>query len=233
MPQIQPGLQMESDGVMRVAIDQKSRMRGQIMRKFYIFVVCCLLTTSPNHAQQKPNTELIDILSVNPTIVLDIRYATENNFTHHKLYPVVKCMLRREAAESLSAVQKELKSRGLGLKVFDGYRPLSIQKKLWEAVPDERYVANPAKGSRHNRGAAVDLTIIDSLGNEIEMPTPYDDFTVKAHCDYMKLPNSVLKNRALLEQVMNRHGFLPMSTEWWHFDFQRWGRFEILDQPLE
>ena len=224
---------MESDGVKRVAIDQTSRIRKQIVRMFHLFTVGCLLTTSPNLAQQKPNAELIDILSVNPTIVLDIRYATENNFTHHKLYPVVKCMLRREAAESLSAVQKELKARGLGLKVFDGYRPLSIQKKLWEAMPDERYVANPAKGSRHNRGAAVDLTIIDSLGNEIKMPTPYDDFTVKAHCGYMKLPNSVLKNRALLEQVMNRHGFLPMSTEWWHFDFQRWRRFEILDQPLE
>jgi zinc D-Ala-D-Ala dipeptidase len=224
---------MESDGVKKVTIDQISKICKRISRIFYLITVYCLLPTFQSPAQQKSNPDLVDILSVNPTIVLDIRYATENNFTHHKLYPVVKCMLRREPAESLSAVQKELKIRGLGLKVFDGYRPLSIQKKLWEAVPDDRYVANPAKGSRHNRGAAVDLTIVDSLGHELEMPTPFDSFSDKAHCDYMKLPKKVLKNRALLERVMERHGFLRMSSEWWHFDFHSWGRFQILDQPLE
>jgi zinc D-Ala-D-Ala dipeptidase len=224
---------MKSDGMKKGAIDQRSIIRNWIRRIFYLFTVYCLLSTSPTIAQQKPTQELINILSVNPTIVLDLRYATENNFTHHKLYPVVKCMLRREPAESLSAVQKELKACGLGLKIFDGYRPLSIQKKLWEAVPDERYVANPARGSRHNRGAAVDLTIIDSLGRELDMPTPFDNFTAKAHCDYMKLPKNVLKNRALLEQVMERHGFMRMTTEWWHFDFNGWGKFKILDLPLE
>src|ERR1039458_3680036 len=141
--------------VKRAAIDQKSKARKQTpVGIFYLLTLYCLLPPLPSPAQQKSNPDLVDILSINPTIVLDIRYATENNFTHHKLYPVVKCMLRREPAESLSAVQKELKIRGLGLKVFDGYRPLFIQKKLWEAVPDDRYVANPAKGSRHNRGAA-------------------------------------------------------------------------------
>ena len=220
--------------VKKVAIDRKSKIRKRIQAEiFYLFTVYCLLSPVPSLAQQKSNSDLVDILSINPTIVLDIRYATENNFTHHKLYPVVKCMLRREPAESLSAVQKELKIRGLGLKVFDGYRPLSIQKKLWKAVPDDRYVANPAKGSRHNRGAAVDLTIVDSLGHELEMPTPFDSFSDKAHCDYMKLPKNVLKNRALLERVMERHGFLRMSSEWWHFDFHSWGKFQILDQPLD
>jgi zinc D-Ala-D-Ala dipeptidase len=225
---------MESDGVKKVTIDQISKILKQIQVEFfYLFTVYCLLSTFQSPAQQKSNPALVDILSINSTIVLDIRYATENNFTHHKLYPVVKCMLRREPAESLSAVQKELKTRGFGLKVFDGYRPLSIQKKLWKAVPDDRYVANPAKGSRHNRGAAVDLTIVDSLGHELEMPTPFDSFSDKAHCDYMKLSKNVLKNRALLERVMERHGFLRMSSEWWHFDFYSWGRFQILDQPLE
>ena len=232
---------MELDGVKKVTIDQISKILEQIRVKFFylftvyclLFTVYCLLSTFQSSAQQKSNPDLVDILSINPTIVLDIRYATENNFTHHKLYPVVQCMLRREPAESLSAVQKELKTRGFGLKVFDGYRPLSIQKKLWKAVPDDRYVANPAKGSRHNRGAAVDLTIVDSLGHELEMPTPFDSFSEKAHCDYMKLPKNVLKNRALLERVMERHGFLRMSSEWWHFDFHSWGRFQILDQPLD
>jgi zinc D-Ala-D-Ala dipeptidase len=216
----------------RIAVGQKSKVLKQL-RRIFTLTVYCLLLTSPGLAQQKPNHDLVDILSINPTIVLDIRYATKNNFTHHTLYPVVKCLLRREPAESLSAVQKELKTSGLGLKIFDGYRPLSIQKKLWETVPDDRYVANPAKGSRHNRGAAVDLTIIDSLGRELAMPTPFDNFTDKAHCGYMKLPKKVLKNRALLERVMERHGFLRMSSEWWHFDFHGWGKFQILDQPLE
>jgi len=193
----------------------------------------CLLSPANSPAQQSSRSDLVDILTIDPTIVLDIRYATENNFTHQKLYPIAKCMLRREAAESLRAVQNELHGQRLGLKVYDGYRPLSIQKKLWEVVSDERYVANPAKGSRHNRGAAVDLTIIDSLAQEIEMPTAYDDFTDKAHRNYMQLPEIVLGNRALLEAVMIKHGFLPMPTEWWHFDFQGWGKFEILDQPLE
>ncbi|MGA7160133.1 MAG: M15 family metallopeptidase [Bacteroidota bacterium] len=217
-----------------VVVDRKSKICTQMkVRIAYLFTAYFLILPSPDLGQQKPKPELVDILSVNPTIVLDIRYATDNNFTHHKLYPVAKCLLRREPAESLSAVQKELRTRGLGLKIFDGYRPLSIQKKLWEAVPDARYVADPSKGSRHNRGAAVDLTIIDSLGNEIAMPTPFDNFTVKAHCDYMKLPKKILKNRALLEKMMERHGFLRMSTEWWHFDFHGWGKYKILDIPLE
>ncbi len=209
---------------------ETSRYRSNF---FFLLTVYFLLSASFLCAQRHSRSELVNILSINPTIALDIRYATANNFTHQKLYPIAKCLLRREAAESLSAVQKELRKRKLGLKVYDGYRPLSIQKKLWKAVPDDRYVANPAKGSRHNRGAAVDLTIIDSHGNEIPMPTPFDDFTEKAHCDYMQLPDTVLNDRALLEEVMTRHGFLTMPTEWWHFDFQGWGKFEILDQPLE
>lgn len=186
-----------------------------------------------NALQRGVQSDLIDILTINPTIILDIRYATENNFTHSKLYPVARCLLRREAAESLSSVQRDLRQQGLGLKIYDGYRPLAIQKKLWEAVPDERYVANPAKGSRHNRGAAVDITMVDSLGREVEMPTPYDDFSVKAHRDFTKLPEAAVRNRTLLEEVMIRHGFIPLSTEWWHFDFQHWDKYEILDQPLE
>ena len=212
---------------------QQSNCRRPRRSLTFFLASCCFIITTGTSAQSRSSRDLIDILSIDPTVVLDIRYATENNFTHHRLYSNVKCMLRREAAESLRAVQRELSGLGLRLKVFDGYRPLSVQKKLWEAVPDERYVANPAKGSRHNRGAAVDLTIIDSLGNELAMPTPYDDFTIMAHADNMNLPEEVLKNRTLLEDVMTRHGFLIMSSEWWHFDFHGWGKFDVLDVPLE
>jgi zinc D-Ala-D-Ala dipeptidase len=200
---------------------------------FCLAAVFCLLDFCESPSQSKSPNDLVDVLSINPTIALDIRYASDNNFTHHTLYPVARCLLRRVVAESLNAVQNELRPLGLGVKVFDGYRPLSIQKKLWAAVPDDRYVANPSKGSRHNRGAAVDLTLVDSKGRQLEMPTPFDDFTERAHCDYLDLPDTVLKNRALLERVMLHHGFLTMRTEWWHFDFQHWGTFKLMDQPLE
>lgn len=181
---------------------------------------------------QNGRAAIVDILSVEPSIVLDIRYATANNFTGQVLYPAAKAKLRREAAESLAAVQRELKMMGLGLKVYDAYRPLAIQWKLWEVVSNPSYVADPRKGSRHNRGAAVDLTIVDSLGAELEMPTPYDDFTEKASQTYDALPETVKRNRALLRDVMERHGFLRIQSEWWHFDFHGWEQFPVMDEPL-
>ncbi len=164
-----------------------------------------------------------------PGIVLDIRYATTNNFTGQKLYPVARCCLRREAAENLKDVQQELRGMGLGLKVFDGYRPLSVQKKMWAIYPNPGYVADPAKGSRHNRGGAVDLTLVRLDGTELPMPTPFDDFTEKAHRNYLDLPADVIKNRDLLEQVMQKHHFRGLSTEWWHFDLNHAKQYEILD----
>ena len=178
------------------------------------------------------SADIVDVLSIDSTISLDIRYATDNNFTKHVLYPVAKAKLRRVAAESLAAVNRELKPMGLHLKIYDAYRPLSIQWKLWETVPNPDYVADPRKGSRHNRGAAVDLTIIDSLGHELDMPTPYDDFTHKAWQGYSELPAIEIKNRELLKRVMVKHGFLPLKSEWWHFDFHGWERFDIMDDPL-
>jgi D-alanyl-D-alanine dipeptidase len=185
-------------------------------------------------AQFSPeDTVLVDIQKINPKIIVEIKYATEDNFTGKKLYDVSKCFLRKFVALKLDSVQRELEKVGLGLKVWDCYRPLSVQKILWSIVPDERYVANPAKGSRHNRGCAVDLTLVDSLGNELPMPTKYDDFTEKAHRDYYNLPDTVIKNRKILEDVMKKYGFIPLPTEWWHFDAQGWENFSILDIPLK
>jgi len=195
---------------------------------FSIFFVSCSLEGQ----LQNSNRDIVDILTIDSTFVLDIRYATENNFTKKKLYPVAKAKLRRKAAESLSSIQKELRTSNLRLKIYDGYRPLAIQWKLWEIVPNEDFVANPKKGSKHNRGAAVDLTIIDSLGNEVEMPTGYDDFTEKASHEYMNLTEQAIKNRALLKDVMVRHGFQPIKSEWWHYDFRGWEQFDIMDEPL-
>lgn len=188
----------------------------------------CLLTFAV-WAQPASSTDLVDIETINPHVRLDIRYATTNNFTHAILYRRAKCFLRAEVAQRLSQAQRELERTGRGLKVFDCYRPLSVQKKMWALVPDERYVADPAKGSRHNRGAAVDLTIIMADGTEVAMPTGYDDFTEQAHRDFMQLPAAVISNRALLETVMVRAGFVGLPTEWWHFDAAGWESYDVLD----
>lgn len=173
--------------------------------------------------------DIVNVWKLDTTIVLDIRYATTNNFTGKQVYDEAKFFLRSEPAQKILEVQKELKTLGLGLKIFDGYRPLSVQRKFWEIMPDERYVANPEKGSRHNRGAAVDLTLVDKYGNEIPMPTPYDDFTEKASRNYMDFPAQIIINRKFLEDIMLKYGFEGLPTEWWHFDYKGWEKYDILD----
>jgi zinc D-Ala-D-Ala dipeptidase len=175
---------------------------------------------------------LVDIRTVNRNIRLDIRYATTNNFLKRKLYTVAKCALRSSVAQKLALVQTDLEKIGLGLKVYDCYRPFSVTKQMWEFLPDPNYVANPARGSRHNRGAAVDLTLVDRTGKELEMPTPYDDFTKKAHRNYQGGSTQSRKNRQVLEDAMKKHGFIGITTEWWHFDSEDWQKFAILDISL-
>ena len=136
-------------------------------------------------------------------------------------------------AAALSRVQEALEKKGLGLKVFDGYRPLSVQKKMWARFPVEGYVANPAKGSNHNRGAAVDLTLVDSKGEELPMPSAYDEFSERAHRNYMKAPKDTIENRSVLEAAMTAEGFRGITTEWWHFDFKDAKTLPVLDLPFD
>ncbi len=178
-------------------------------------------------------SDLVTISSINPRIIHDIRYATENNFTGKKVYSGSYCFAQRQVAQALDNVQKELETRNFGLKIFDGYRPRTVSYLFWELVPDERYVANPAKGSRHNRGCAVDVTLVDKMGKELLMPSEFDDFSERAHRNYMNLPEEVIKNRELLETVMLKHGFTGLSTEWWHFDFKGWEAYPLLDISFE
>lgn len=174
---------------------------------------------------------LVDLASLG--IPLDIRYATTDNFMKAQLYPVARAYLRAPAAKALVAVQQELAPQGIGIRVFDGYRPYRVTKAMWEPIRNPDYVADPAKGSRHNRGAAVDLTLVDlRTGAELAMPTGYDDFTPRAHHDFTDLPPDQLRNRALLRDVMIRHGFEPLPSEWWHYDFKGWDRFELMDVGL-
>ena len=209
------------------------RLSGiQFLFMLALTVSIALLIHPLNAAQLNP-TVFVDIRSINPRIALDIRYATTNNFVKQKLYPEARCILRASVAQQLSQVQTQLEKRGLGLKAYDCYRPLSVQRRLWEILPDSRYVADPATGSRHNRGAAVDLTVVDRTGKELEMPTGFDDFTARAGRSYKELPDLVLKNRQLLEDAMVKGGFVPLSTEWWHFDGRGWQNFSIRDVSFE
>ncbi len=170
----------------------------------------------------------VEVASVDSSIVIDLRYATPNNFTGRVLYGTPRCFLRKSVAERLSRVQKKLqKQQGLGLKIWDGYRPLSVQKKMWALVPDSRYVANPKHGSRHNRGAAVDVTLVDSSGRELHMPTGFDDFTPKAHRNWAGDDTLAIHNRKILEDAMTSEGFIPLSTEWWHFDAPNWKDYPV------
>ena len=197
-----------------------------------LFLIIYLLAVLAVSAQV--DTAIVYLGSIDSTIVMDVKYATTDNFVGKVLYSTNKVYLRTVVAEKLSAANSYLKENyNLSIKIFDGYRPLSVQKQMWEIYPDDRYVANPIKGSRHNRGAAVDITLIDSDGNELEMGTPYDDFTNKAHYAYQNLPKQVLENRKLLREVMDKFGFDPITSEWWHFDFRGWTKFPILDFQIK
>ncbi len=183
---------------------------------------------------RKPDFEpFVDVAETAPHIILDIRYGTEDNFTGKVLYPEKRCLLRRSAARRLLLVQQDLEKVGLGLKAWDCYRPLHIQNKLWALVPDPRYVADPEKGSRHNRGAAVDVTLVDAKGTELEMPTGYDDFSKRAHWDSTEASALAIKNRETLREAMMTHGFMPLRTEWWHFDAPNWRLHSLFDATFE
>jgi D-alanyl-D-alanine dipeptidase len=182
--------------------------------------------------QQDPDKQLVELTTLG--IPIQVRYATDRNFMKRKLYPEEKAFLRAPAARALVDVQKELAPLGIGIKVWDAYRPYSVTEAMWEQIQNPDYVADPAQGSRHNRGAAVDLTLVFLNPSDVlTMPTAYDDFTPRARHDFMKLPKSVLGHREQLKDVMTRHGFEPLPSEWWHYDFKGWEGFEVLDLPFD
>ncbi len=177
---------------------------------------------------------LLDISKSVPGIVLDIRYATNNNFTHKKVYTSARAFARLKVVRALAAVESELATQGLGLKIFDAYRPYAATLLFWDIIHDSAYVASPVTGSRHNRGCAIDLTLIDlKTGKELQMPTSFDDFTVKAGASYDLVPQEVKENRQMLIDIMSKYGFSVYPSEWWHFDFKGWKDYELMDLSFE
>lgn len=167
-----------------------------------------------------PHTDFVNIKSLSDDFILDIKYATEDNFLKQAVYDCPECYLRKATAKALLAANEEFKELGFRIKLFDCYRPLSVQKKMWAILPGTHYVANPAKGSKHNRGAAVDLTLVDMNKKELDMGTPFDFFGKEAHHTYTNLPEEVLKNRKLLKEILHKHNFKSIYSEWWHYEFR-------------
>ena len=184
-------------------------------------------------ASRKP--DLVELVGLDPTIKLDIRYAGSDNFVGRAVYPEARAFLQRPAAEALVAAHRELASHGYGLLIHDGYRPWSITKVFWDVTPPalREFVADPATGSKHNRGAAVDLTLYDlALGTAVAMPSAYDEFSRRAYPDYRGGPPDARGRRDLLRAVMERHGFTVEPNEWWHFNFRDWQEYPIADIPF-
>ena len=195
------------------------------------------LKAQPPHEQGNfRQPDLVELVKLDPTIKLDIRYATTNNFLGTPLYTQARAFLQRPAAEALLRAHHELKARGYGLIIHDGYRPWYVTKIFWDATPDDKkiFVADPSKGSRHNRGCAVDLSLYSlATGKEVEMPSGYDEMTERAYPDYAGGPAAPRALRALLRRAMEKQGFTVYSTEWWHFDYKDWQHYPIQNTKFE
>ncbi len=178
-----------------------------------------------------PEKEMISLVQI-PGIIMDLRYASTNNFMHRKLYPenTKNSFLRKPAYQALEYVASDLARQGISLVIFDAYRPYAVTVEIWIPVKDERYAANPAKGSGHNRGVAVDLTLADSKTHQLlSMPTDFDNFSDSARQDFNGTDAKRIANRNLLKRTMEKYGFIPLPTEWWHFSWPHAENFEVLD----
>ncbi|MFT4666359.1 MAG: D-alanyl-D-alanine dipeptidase [Polaribacter sp.] len=177
-------------------------------------------------------TKWAELLRLDDSYILDLKYATEDNFVKEQLYECPRCFLRPVAAAALQKIHDSFKAKGFHIKLLDCYRPARVQQRLWDKVPNASYVTPPWKGSMHNRGLAVDLTLVDENGTELNMGTAYDFFGRKAHHTHTDLPKKVLENRKLLKTTMEKFGFKSIRTEWWHYSYVG-KRFEIDDMEWE
>lgn len=186
------------------------------------------------HVKEDPSKELVDLEQFIPGVKMDIRYATTNNFTGEKIYTLARAYARKPVAVALKKAQEEFRKDGYGIKIFDAYRPYAATVRFYEVYPDSTFVASPWRGSRHNRGCAIDMTLVDlATGEDLRMPTEYDAFVREAFPTHPVADQEVRRNRALLIEVMEKHGFRVNASEWWHFDFRGYSAYEIMDIPFE
>lgn len=199
------------------------------MKKYISILVLFLLSCNASWSQED---QLIELKEIIPYLRNDLKYASNQNFTGKRVYPknTQSTYLVKEAAQSLKNIAKELEAKNLGLLIWDAYRPYRATVKFWKMIHDERYVANPAKGSGHNRGIAVDLTLYEiSTGELLEMPTGFDNFSDTAHHDFMMLAEKKIMNRQLLKNTMEKHGFKSLETEWWHYAWPNDRNYPIMN----
>lgn len=168
--------------------------------------------------QNVSDTTFVNIKEYSSDFAFEMKYATDDNFLKAKVYDCGECYLRLKTIKSLINANNAFRKKGFRIKLFDCYRPLSIQKKMWEIVSNPVYVANPSKGSIHNRGGAVDITLVDNDGNELDMGTSFDFFGEKASHNFKDLPDEIIKNRKLLKKIMRRNNFKSFDSEWWHYN---------------
>ena len=213
------------------------------MKRRRVLLVAVLLAGGCVRAQAGPPHEagrfrapdLVELTALDPGIKLDIRYATARNFVGRPVYTEARAFLQRPAAEALVRAHRALREKGYGVLVFDGYRPWAVTKLFWDLTPpaQREFVADPRKGSKHNRGCAVDLSLYDlATGREVEMPSAYDEMSPRAYPHYAGGTPAQRERRDLLRAAMEREGFTVEPNEWWHFNHRDWRQYPILDMPF-
>ena len=201
-----------------------------------LLLLSVLAGAQPAHDPHARPSELVELSRLDSTIRLDIRYATANNFMKRPMYAEGRSFLQKPAAEAVVRVQRALRAKGFGLLIFDGYRPWTVTKAFWDETPSDKhgFVADPQQGSKHNRGCAVDLSLVNlKTGKEIVMTSPYDDFTSKASPGYRGGSRTQRRLRDMLRTAMEREGFTVDRGEWWHFDYKEWRSYDVLDIPFD
>jgi len=205
------------------------------MLALLLALVLPLQDAPPKEAGPFRTPDLVELVTLDPTIRLDIRYATANNLTGRAVYTEARAFLQRPAAEALVRAHRALAARGYGLLIFDGYRPWRVTKLFWDVTPPDKreFVADPKQGSKHNRGCAVDLSMFDlKTGREVVMPSVYDEMSPRAYPTYTEGPADARERRDLLRAAMEQEGFTVEPNEWWHFNYKDWKAYPILDIPF-
>ncbi len=179
------------------------------------------------------DTTFVNLKDYSKDFIYDMKYATEDNFLKAKVYDCAECLLRLKTVKALVEANKDFIKKGYKIKLYDCYRPLSIQKKMWEIVSNPEYVADPKKGSIHNRGGAVDISLVDANGTELDMGTPFDFFGIQASHNYTKLSKEVLSNRKFLKKIMVKNGFNSFDSEWWHYNLKTGLKDKVSNQKWD